>query len=541
VRRVLGVVLVAAVCATGMPRAVAEGSYGPPVEGPVVDHFRPPATTYGPGNRGLDFRTEPGDTVRAAADGEVVFAGQVGSSHHVVVLHPDGLRTSYSYLIAVDVRRGDEVRRGDAVGRAGHEVHFGVRAGARYLDPEPLLAGREPEVHLIPVVERRPGSLASELAGLVAGLGRSARQATAAGVEWVVDGAGAAIDGAGAYAATVRDQLVALAEVVDHYRTFPQRAIGRLHRIQLFLDAQRRCTPPGRPPPPAPGRGRIAVLVAGLGSTSDEAAIHDLDTAALGYAPDQVAVFSYAGGQAGGDRAIAGVPVNPYSADQANGDLEDAARRFRELLVSIRLAHPGVAVDVLAHSQGGLVARAGLGAPGDATDPRLPEVAHVVTLGSPHLGADLATANGALGLSPVGLGGQIVLDQVGVPATAEAVAQLAERSSFVAGLKRRPLPAGARVTSVAAAGDVVVPALQTALAGATNVLVPVDGLGAHDELPGSPQAAREVALALGDEGPTCRDPSGELRTAWLIGLGETILGGALGAAGVALSNPAGHG
>jgi hypothetical protein len=94
---------------------------------------------------------------------------------------------------------------------------------------------------------------------------------------------------------------------------------------------------------------------------------------------------------------------------------------------------------------------------------------------------------------------------------------------------------------VAAAGDVVVPALQTALAGATNVLVPVDGLGAHDELPGSPQAAREVALALGDEGPTCRDPSGELRTAWLIGLGETILGGALGAAGVALSNPAGHG
>jgi hypothetical protein len=541
VRRVLGVVLVAVACAAGLPHAGAEGAYGPPVEGPVVDHFRPPATPYGPGNRGIDFRTEPGATVRAAADGEVVFAGQVGSSRHVVVLHPDGLRTSYSYLASVDVRRGDEVRRGDAVGRAGHEVHFGVRAGDRYLDPEPLLAGREPEVHLVPVVERRPGSLASEIAGLVAGLGRGARQATEAGVAWVVDGAGAVVDGTTAYVAAIHDQLVALDEVVEHYRTLPQRAIGRLHRIQLFLDSQRRCTSPERAPPPAPGRGRIAVLVAGLGSTSEHASIHELDTTALGYAPDQVAIFSYAGGQTGGDRALSGVPVNRYSADQANGDLEAAARRFRELLVSIRLAHPGMAVDVLAHSQGGLVARAALGEPGDATDPRLPRVAHVVTLGSPHRGADLATANAALGLSPIGLGGQMVLDQVGVPATSEAVAQLGERSSFVAGLMRRPLPAGARVTSVAATGDLVVPALQSALVGATNVAVPIEGVGAHAALPGSAAAAREVALALGDRGPTCRDPSGGLRRAWLIGLGESLVGGALGGVGVALSVPAGHG
>jgi len=54
--------------------------------------------------------------VRAAADGEVTFAGQVGGSHHVVVLHADGLRTSYSFLDTVAVHRGDHVVQGDVVG-----------------------------------------------------------------------------------------------------------------------------------------------------------------------------------------------------------------------------------------------------------------------------------------------------------------------------------------------------------------------------------------------------------------------------------------
>ena len=104
-----------------------------------------------------------------------------------------------------------------------------------------------------------------------------------------------------------------------------------------------------------------------------------------------------------------------------------------------------------------------------------------------------------------------------MPVRSDAVGQLAEGSSFVDGLRRRPLPAGAQVTSVAASGDVVVPALQAALAGATNVVVPVGGAGAHGALPGSAPAAREVALALADQGPTCRNPTDELRRAWLVG------------------------
>jgi len=127
--------------------------YQPPVEAPVIDPFRPPSTPYGPGNRGLEYATVPGMLVRAAADGEVVFAGPVGGSLHVTVLHADGIRTSYSFLAAVRVRRGDRVLRGDVVGVAASILHVGARRGERYIDPASLWSDRPgpPEVHLVPL------------------------------------------------------------------------------------------------------------------------------------------------------------------------------------------------------------------------------------------------------------------------------------------------------------------------------------------------------------------------------------------------------
>src|SRR3954468_14948134 len=105
-RTALVVAVVVATISLTVPAAdaaAADPTYIPPVDGPIVDPFRPPSTPYGPGNRGVDFAPEPGSAVRAAADGRVVFAGQVGGSLHVVVLHPDGLRTSYSFLRSIAV------------------------------------------------------------------------------------------------------------------------------------------------------------------------------------------------------------------------------------------------------------------------------------------------------------------------------------------------------------------------------------------------------------------------------------------------------
>ena len=114
--------------------------YRAPVPGPIVDPFRPPPTPYAPGHRGVDYRTRPGQAVVAAAGGTVLFAGQVGGGLDVVVLHSDGIRTSYGGLASISVHRGQAVAAGQPVGTSTASVHFGVRAGRAYLDPQVLLA-----------------------------------------------------------------------------------------------------------------------------------------------------------------------------------------------------------------------------------------------------------------------------------------------------------------------------------------------------------------------------------------------------------------
>src|SRR3954453_22287192 len=174
----LGVIALLVVAVARAAPAAAAGGYQPPVAAPVADPFRPPSSAYGPGNRGIDYATAPGTEVRASADGEVVFAGQVGGTLHVVVLHGDGIRTSYSFLSSIRVHRGDHVRQGQVLGTTGAQpFHFGARAGEAYVDPALLFSTGPPQVHLVPDSERLPQSEPHErsgLLGMLAGLPASA-------------------------------------------------------------------------------------------------------------------------------------------------------------------------------------------------------------------------------------------------------------------------------------------------------------------------------------------------------------------------------
>jgi murein DD-endopeptidase MepM/ murein hydrolase activator NlpD len=149
------VALVAALVLVPPPPPAAGTTYAPPVDAPVVDGFRLPDGPYGAGNRGLEYATSPGDPVHAIADGLVVFAGPVAGSNAVTVLHPDGLRSSYSYLSEVSADVGRHVSRGETVGRAGQTFHLGVRSGGTYLDPAALFT--RTSVHLVPVDEPPAG------------------------------------------------------------------------------------------------------------------------------------------------------------------------------------------------------------------------------------------------------------------------------------------------------------------------------------------------------------------------------------------------
>jgi murein DD-endopeptidase MepM/ murein hydrolase activator NlpD len=124
------------------------GTYDWPVDGPVIRGFDAAETPYGPGHRGIDIAASPGTAVRAAADGIVAFAGRIAGAFYVSVDHPDGVRTTYSWLETISVRRGQDVLRGVSLGTtgAGHpgteppHLHFGARLADRYVDPMLLLA-----------------------------------------------------------------------------------------------------------------------------------------------------------------------------------------------------------------------------------------------------------------------------------------------------------------------------------------------------------------------------------------------------------------
>jgi murein DD-endopeptidase MepM/ murein hydrolase activator NlpD len=149
VSRFLSCVALLGALIVGPAELAHAATYRPPVDAPVVDGFRLPDGPYGAGNRGLQYATSPGDPVHAIGDGLVVFAGPVGGTRAVTVVHPDGLRSSYSYLAEVRVDVGQPVARGTTIGLAGETFHLGVRAGGTYLDPAALFVTTG--VHLVPV------------------------------------------------------------------------------------------------------------------------------------------------------------------------------------------------------------------------------------------------------------------------------------------------------------------------------------------------------------------------------------------------------
>lgn len=137
------------------------GEYVWPVRGPVVYPFVAPDTPYGPGHRGIDIAAALATPVHAAAPGRVSFAGRIAEGLYVSVDHPDGVRTTYSWLSAVSVRAGDTVRSGQPIGatgpghpgRAPPHLHFGARVGEMYIDPLLLLEGSSVVglIHLAPL------------------------------------------------------------------------------------------------------------------------------------------------------------------------------------------------------------------------------------------------------------------------------------------------------------------------------------------------------------------------------------------------------
>jgi LysM repeat protein len=93
---------------------------------------------------GIDIAAPQGTTVRAIADGTVVWAGwkDNGGGYVVEIEHPDGMRSTYNHNSKVVVERGDHVAQGEAIAlvgmtgwATGPHLDFRVRMGGRLVDP----------------------------------------------------------------------------------------------------------------------------------------------------------------------------------------------------------------------------------------------------------------------------------------------------------------------------------------------------------------------------------------------------------------------
>lgn len=120
-----------------------------PVEGPVVSRFGPKKN--GLVNDGINIEASEGNPIWAAADGEVVYAGNElkGYGNMMIVRHANGWMTAYAHASDMLVAKGDKVGQGDLIGYVGKtgavtkaQLHFGIREGKNPVDPETLLPRR---------------------------------------------------------------------------------------------------------------------------------------------------------------------------------------------------------------------------------------------------------------------------------------------------------------------------------------------------------------------------------------------------------------
>ncbi len=126
---------------------VADASGNPefrwPARGRIIQGFKG-------GNDGINIAVPEGTAVKAAETGTVAYAGSElkGYGNLVLIRHPNGFVTAYANNGELDVKRGDQVKRGQTIAKSGQsgnvaspQLHFELRKGSTPVDPTSYLAG----------------------------------------------------------------------------------------------------------------------------------------------------------------------------------------------------------------------------------------------------------------------------------------------------------------------------------------------------------------------------------------------------------------
>ncbi|WP_322104796.1 peptidoglycan DD-metalloendopeptidase family protein [Paraburkholderia sp. J41] len=108
-----------------------------PARGPVLNGFDDSK------NKGINIGGAPGDPVKAAGDGRVVYAGNGlrGYGNLIIIKHDATFLTAYAHNRALMVKEGDAVTKGQKIAEMGNTdsdrvmLHFEVRRQGKPVDP----------------------------------------------------------------------------------------------------------------------------------------------------------------------------------------------------------------------------------------------------------------------------------------------------------------------------------------------------------------------------------------------------------------------
>lgn len=115
-----------------------------PAGGTVLQNFDETSS------KGLSLGGKAGDSVRAAADGRVIFsgAGPRGYGNLIIVKHNNELLSVYAHNRSLTVKEGESVKRGQKIAELGNsgtdkpKLHFEIRQQGKPIDPLAILPKR---------------------------------------------------------------------------------------------------------------------------------------------------------------------------------------------------------------------------------------------------------------------------------------------------------------------------------------------------------------------------------------------------------------
>jgi murein DD-endopeptidase MepM/ murein hydrolase activator NlpD len=94
-------------------------------------------------HKGIDLASVRHAPIQAANSGKIIFAGEIGIYGNTVIIdHGQGLSSLYAHLSSMNVKEGQDVVRGDIIGRSGKtgfaggdHLHFSMLAGGIFVNP----------------------------------------------------------------------------------------------------------------------------------------------------------------------------------------------------------------------------------------------------------------------------------------------------------------------------------------------------------------------------------------------------------------------